>query len=60
MSMHFNVALHLSGVCGRVRGKGFRGLSVDVTSLRPELRANNFRRLLLQVVYKLIVHRLTG
>ena len=59
MSMHFNVALHLSRVCGRLRDKGFRGLSVDVT-LRPELKANNFRRLLLLEVYKLIVHRLTG
>ena len=59
MSMHFNVALHLSRVCGRLRGKGFRDLSVDVT-LRPELRANNFRRLLLLEVYKLIAHRLTG
>ena len=54
--MHFNVVVLVSRVCGRCkRGKRFsRCLDCDVTPSRPGLRANFFRCLLLQLVYKLL------
>ena len=54
--MHFNVVVLVSRMCGRFkRGKGFsRCLDCDVTPSTPELRANFFRCLPLQLVCKLL------